>query len=213
MEDDNTAEIWKKVEGHEYFISTRGRVKNKRNNIMKPNLNDGYYQIGLYTNKKRKYFLVSRLVAIAFIPNPHNLPQADHINKNRTDNNVGNLRWLSAMENTQSVNKTVNIGCVCKDHYTFQAKLIINGIPYTFSNVNEDKCWDWLYARRIELEYNLNLTELDIRQCRKKGTGTIATTPNGRFIARITKNNKRYSKTFDTNENAEKWLENFSVTL
>jgi hypothetical protein len=206
-------EIWKKVEGYEYLISTRGRVKNTKNHIMKPQLDkDGYYRIGLTTNNKQKNFIVSRLVATAFIPNPHNLPQADHINKNRTDNNVGNLRWFTSLENNQSVNKTINIGCVSKSGNGFRAQLTVNGITYTFSNVNKDKVYDWLFARRIEIEYNLTLTELDItRQIRKKGTGCISITPSGTFQAKIGKNNKQYNKNFATSENAEKWLESFSV--
>jgi hypothetical protein len=208
-------EIWKKIDEYEYFVSNRGRVKNTKNYIMKQHLNkDGYFRIGLSNNNKHKNFLVSRLVAIAFIPNPHNLPQADHMNKNRTDNNVDNLRWVTSMENNQSVNKTVNIGCVSKTKNSFQAQLKINGIQYTFNNVNEGKCLDWLYARRIEIEHNLNLTELVIaRQIRKKGTGNVSTTQHGTFQAMISKNKKRYSKNFDTYENAEKWLENFIGTL
>jgi len=196
MNDDNTAERWKKTDGYDYFVSTCGRVKNKKDYIMKQQTDkDGYYRVGLY-NKKHKTFLVSILVAEAFVPNLHNLPQVHHINKDPTDNRASNLRWVTAMENSQSVNKTINIGCVSK-----------NGTKYQFCNVNEDKCWDWLNARRFELENGLELTDLDDKQYRKRGTGTIATTPSGTFRATIKKNKIAYSETFDTNEDAEKWLE------
>ena len=198
MDDDNTAERWKNIDGYDHFVSTSGRVKNKKDRIMKQQLNEeGRYRINL-CNKKPKKFYVSVLVATAFIPNPHNLPQVDHINKNPSDNRASNLRWVTAMENSQSVNKTINIGCVSK-----------NGTKYQFCNVNEDKCWDWLNARRFELENGLELTDLDDKQYRKRGTGTIATTPSGTFQAKIRKNNKICTKTFDTNEDAEKWLESF----
>jgi hypothetical protein len=207
-------EIWKKVDGYEYTVSTRGRVKNTKNYIMKPSLNNnGYFRIGLYINKKQKFFLVSRLVATAFISNPHNLPQADHINKNRTDNSVDNLRWVTNMENNQSVNKTVNIGYVRKAGNTFQAQLTINGNRYVFCNVNKEKCLDWLYARRIEIENGLHLTEVDIKHKRKQGTGCISITPSGTFCAGISINKKKFNKNFATNEDAEKWLESFSGTL
>jgi len=213
MEDDNTAERWEKTDApYNYFVSTCGRVKNKKDRIMKQQLQlneDERYCISLTNKKHRKKFLVSRLVATAFIPNHHNLPQVDHINKNPKDNSVGNLRWVTAMENTQSVNKTINIGCVSKTGNTFKAQLKSNGIKYNFCNVNEDKCWDWLNARRYEIENGLELTDLDIKKNRKKGTGSIVTTSGGRFNATIRKNNKRYCKTFDTNEDAEKWLEAF----
>ena len=198
MDDDNTAERWKNIDGYDHFVSTSGRVKNKKDRIMKQQLTEeDRYRVGL-RNKKLKNFFVSVLVATAFVPNPDNLPQVDHINKNPSDNRASNLRWVTAMENSQSVNKTINIGCVSK-----------NGTKYQFCNVNEDKCWDWLNARRFELENGLELTDLDDKQYRKRGTGTIATTPSGTFQAKIRKNNKICTKTFDTNEDAEKWLESF----
>ena len=211
MDNDNTAERWKKTDNYDYFVSTCGRVKNKKDLIMKLQLNeDDRYRVGLRNKKqKQKKILVNILVATAFIPNPHNLPEVDHINKDRTDNSVGNLRWVTHIENNQSVNKTVNIGCVSKRKYSFQAQLKIYGIAYQFCNVNEDKCWDWLNARRLELENGVELTDLDIKQNRKRGTGSIKTTPGGRFQAKISKNNIIYTKTFDTNEDAEKWLESF----
>ncbi|AET72909.1 hypothetical protein PGAG_00019 [Phaeocystis globosa virus 12T] len=209
MDDENGAERWKKTDGYNYFVSNYGIVKNKKDRIMKQHLDKGYYRVGLTNKQKQKQFLVSILVATAFVPNPHNLPQVDHINKDPTDNRASNLRWVTNIENTQSVNKTINIGGVYKINNSFRAQVIIYGTKYQFCNLNEDKCWGWLNARRIELENGLELTDLDIKQYRKRGTGNIRTTPSGRFQASIKKNNKRYCKTFDTNEDAEKWLEAF----
>ena len=209
MDDENGAERWKKTDGYNYFVSNYGIVKNKKDYIMKLQTDkDDYYNVGLF-NKKHKTFRVNILVATAFVPNPHNLPQVDHINTNRKDNRASNLRWVTAIENTQSVNKTVNIGCVSKHKNTFEARVRIYGIAYQFCNVHEDKCWDWLYARRIELENKLKLTELDIKQNRRRGTGSISISLSGTFNATITKNKSTYNKTFDTNEDAEKWLESF----
>lgn len=49
-----------------------------------------------------KAYRVHRLVAETFIPNPDNLPQVDHINRNRYDNRIENLRWVTAKENMRN---------------------------------------------------------------------------------------------------------------
>ena len=68
--------------------------------------NDGYVRCCL---NNRKY-LKHRIIAQQFIPNPDNLSQVDHINHNRTDNRLCNLRWVSASENVK--NKSSNKGVV-----------------------------------------------------------------------------------------------------
>lgn len=55
--------------------------------------------------KKKKHF-VHRLIATAFIPNPNNLPQVDHINRNKEDNRPINLRWVDNSENQKNTNKS-----------------------------------------------------------------------------------------------------------
>ena len=98
-------EIWKDIEEYDgiYQISNQGNVKSLQNyrkgSILKPRLKKGYYQIGLRKNSKRKWYAVHRLVAQAFIPNPDNLPQVNHKDEDKLNNNVGNLEWCSASYN------------------------------------------------------------------------------------------------------------------
>ena len=98
-------EIWKDIEGYEgkYMVSSFGRVKSfylGKEKLLKPKTDkDGYKQINLYKNKKPHTLKIHRLVAQAFIPNPDNKPQIDHINTNRADNRVDNLRWCTQKEN------------------------------------------------------------------------------------------------------------------
>ena len=78
------------------YGNTAGKVKK-----LKPRKNThGYYQVGLWKDKKEKMHLVHRLVAIAFIANPDNKPQVDHINRNRLDNIVDNLQWVTNQQNS-----------------------------------------------------------------------------------------------------------------
>ncbi len=61
-------------------------------------INDGYFQINLRKNNKNNFFLIHRLVALAYIPNPQNKPRVNHINSKRTDNRVKNLEWVTHSE-------------------------------------------------------------------------------------------------------------------
>ena len=101
-------EIWKPIKGYEglYEVSSFGNVRKIANNktckqksISKRADVGGYYQVGLYRNGIRKFYRVNRLVAIAFIENPHNKPEVNHKDGNRTNNKVANLEWCTRSEN------------------------------------------------------------------------------------------------------------------
>jgi hypothetical protein len=96
--------IWKDIIGYEniYKVSSSGDILIIRTNkIKKAKINrDGYLSITLTKNKKQKSFLIHRIVANAFIPNPENKCQINHKNAIRNDNNKENLEWCTAKENT-----------------------------------------------------------------------------------------------------------------
>lgn len=74
--------------------------------ILKPQDNGiGYLQVGFYKDGKRVNRYVHRLVAQAFIPNPDNLPEINHKDCNRSNNDVSNLEWVTHVENNQYRNK------------------------------------------------------------------------------------------------------------
>lgn len=98
-------EIWKDIGGYEneYQISNYGRVKSLKRNglIMSPILGrtQDYYSIGLSKDGIKKQYSIDRLVAIAFIPNPDNLPEVNHIDENTKNNKATNLEWVTHSQN------------------------------------------------------------------------------------------------------------------
>ena len=106
-------EIWKDIKGYEnlYQISNLGRVRNnKSKKILKICTNKYGYMVCCLHNKKQQIKKVHRLVAEAFIPNPQKLPQVNHKDENKTNNNVNNLEWCSNKYNCNYGTRGERIG-------------------------------------------------------------------------------------------------------
>lgn len=88
------------IPGTNYSIHDDGAVyNNKTMRFVKPQSNGRYYKVTLSVNGKEHQYLIHRLVAESFIPNPQNKPEVNHINGDRFDNRVENLEWVTASEN------------------------------------------------------------------------------------------------------------------
>lgn len=86
-----------RIKGYEnYEVTSTGEVVNiKTGRVLKPQKRNGYLRVELSKNGKRKNFLIHRLVAEAFIPNPDNLPCINHKDEDKTNNTVSNLEYCT----------------------------------------------------------------------------------------------------------------------
>lgn len=109
-------ELWKDVKGYDgkYQVSNLGNVRSvdrtftnacgvvvtRKGTILKPRVNrNGYMRVTMHKGGKVNTEVIHRCVAVAFIPNPEELPQVNHKDGNKRNNNVSNLEWCTSMEN------------------------------------------------------------------------------------------------------------------
>lgn len=103
-------EVWKDIPNYEgrYQASTFGRIKSinskcRKTDVIMSNRSIsmcGYQVVNLKKDGNRKSFMVHRLVAMTFIPNPNNYPIVNHKNENKLDNRVENLEWCDLKYNS-----------------------------------------------------------------------------------------------------------------
>ena len=128
-------EIYKKIDDYEnYEISNQGNVCNiVTGKVLKPSKDtNGYYHVRLSKNGITKTIKIHRLVGFAFIPNPENLREIDHIDQNKANNSISNLRWVSRSNNNRNKPKKQNTSskymgvCFDKANGKYRAKIQIN---------------------------------------------------------------------------------------
>lgn len=99
----------------DYSVSSCGNVRRNAgspkcasNRVLKQSsYHNGYRRVSICSQGKARYCLVHRLIAEAFIPNPHSKPQVNHRDGDRTNNRVENLEWATNAENNQHAFKVL----------------------------------------------------------------------------------------------------------
>ena len=140
-------ETYKKIKGFEnYSVSDFGNVRNdKSGRILKGKLDNGYLRVNLTNNKTEQKKFKHRLVAEAFLLNPENKKCVDHIDNDRQNNKLINLRFATAKENGQnrSINKNNTSGTKGvswnKKSMKWTAQITVNGKQINLGSfINKD---------------------------------------------------------------------------
>lgn len=135
-------EIWKTVEDFpNYEVSTFGNIKNKKSNKLLKLLinNSGYYRCALTHNSKTKNITVHRIVGKTFIPNPENKPTINHKDRNRINNKLENLEWVTHKEQNLHKSKSNNIRRHASKVFRICSKS--NVILETYNSLKEASVW------------------------------------------------------------------------
>lgn len=128
----------------QYLISDMGEIKNiNTNKTLQGTIRNGYQMVKLTVNKIKKDYLVHRLVALTFLDNSLNLPQVNHKDKNKLNNSVDNLEWVSAQDNMIHRSKSL---CTSRKEIK-QEDIILNEHWRQYKNSNywisdEGKCYN-----------------------------------------------------------------------
>lgn len=164
-------EYWKPVVGYEglYEVSNLGTVKSLHKiinkgefgmvefpeKILKVVMRGPYRAVRIYKNKKGTRYSVHRLVAQAFIPNPKNKRQVNHIDGDKLNNNVNNLEWCTPYENTRHAIKNGLFSDAPIGEKNGQSKLTTENVLY-IKNTRR------IVSRRdLSLQFKISIKQVD----------------------------------------------------
>jgi hypothetical protein len=138
-----------------YQINREGVIFHKiKNKIITPNLDNGYLKLGLMCDDgKRRTFYIHRLLGLQYIDNPDNLECIDHIDRNRQNNSLDNLRWVDKLTNNNNITK--NRGYIYQHTHKYayyQAVIFFMGKRYTKQHKDINVCEEWLENKKKEFE-------------------------------------------------------------
>jgi hypothetical protein len=152
-----------------YQISENGEVYNKNTgNQLNPSLcTEGYLRFGL-RKPTCKMFFVHKLLAMIFIENPDNLKYVDHIDRNKLNNNISNLRWISSLNNNRNrsiaKNNTTGTKGITEQKLDdveipyYRVRMMVNGKRKTVSfNQKDDNAYNKALKCKLIMEINNGL--------------------------------------------------------
>jgi hypothetical protein len=180
-----------------YKINRQGEVWScSQRKMMTSQLEKGYLRVTLRKDKQNHKGRIHRLLAIQYIPNPDNLPEVDHIDRNRSNNDLSNLRWATHHENMNNIEEgngwvlldkstTDRLGY---DYYKASYSITVDGLRVKKHASHRDKALleEWVRTKG-GVEIPITDRKGELRKC--EGNITTRKDYEG-FIARFRKKQK-----------------------
>jgi hypothetical protein len=203
----STMVLFKRInEFPDYFIDFNGNIFGK-NGFLKAHLDgNGYLFVVLYHNKKRNTKKVHRLVAQTFLNNPNNFPAVDHIDRNKSSNNVNNLRWVTIQKNGHNrVDNNEHLNIMRRndsDGYRVQFSIKSRKtIDRTFDNISDAIEFRDIIQKSIDNREDICQIFVDLFKNEMKH---ITVTKYGKYRLVIQKPTLEFKRTFLTLDTAKK---------
>lgn len=165
-------EVWENIKGYEeiYQVSNTGKIKRLKSKsiaqedriIANKTKKNGYKFVCLSLKNIQKYYHVHRLVAETFISNPENKKYVNHIDCNKSNNNVENLEWVTAKENNEHARKNIIFNFNNKTGIENKATKQI-----AQKDLNGNYLYFWDSVKSISNYYNIAETAIG-KACRKR---------------------------------------------
>lgn len=159
---------WKKI-NQNYSINEQGEVRNDNTGHIKAaykNAKNGYMYVDLWENNKSVKRPIHRLLAEAFIQNPENKPTVDHIDGNRQNNSLGNLRWATYSEQNSRFNSVGVRAKKIKVSHFFESRKERGGGHESWGRVDRIMYFDMIGSAASYFKVNISNISLML----KKGT-------------------------------------------
>lgn len=182
---------WAEIEGYpNYKITSGGIIINcVTGRVLKPFIKeDGYHCVKLTWNSVRTHYRVSRLVATAFVGNPHRYPIVDHIDGDKSNNNAQNLVWTTYTGNNLNSRKRRRKNQlprgVSKDGNQYRVRHTVKGRIYEIGRFETVEEASAAYEKRVQTIYD-NISNGDSENTSMCSNSSVVVTPEGEFAMMV----------------------------